>query len=110
LEFRRKVKLKVQKIEGKRTVNDEALQRLPDCRICPDEHNFAEIYGMYSFASKLRMFDPPSWNPQSCRGYDTCYPCGSKNIEKWPGITCDNGNVISINISGKKKYGMWKGI
>jgi len=60
---------------------------------------------MYSFASQLRVFDPLSWNPQSCRGYDTCYPCGSKNIEKWPGITCDNGNVISINISGKKKYG-----
>jgi len=108
--FLESVKSKVQKIKGKWTVNDETLQRLLDCRICPDEHNFAEIYGMYSFASQLLMFDPPSWNPQVCRGYNACYPCGSKNIEKWPGITCDNRNVVSIKISGKKKYGtcnMW---
>jgi len=58
-EYIRKVEAKVQNIEaGKETVNDKALHRLLDCRICPDDYNFAELYGMYSFASALRMFDP----------------------------------------------------
>jgi len=103
-EYRRKVEAKVHTIEAG-TVNDKALHKLLDCRICPEDYNFAELYGMYSFASALRMLDPPTRNPHYCRGYDACYPCGTEHIDKWPGITCNNGHVVGITISGDKKYG-----
>eukprot|EP00588_Corethron_pennatum_P007214 CAMPEP_0194298344 /NCGR_PEP_ID=MMETSP0169-20130528/60114_1 /TAXON_ID=218684 /ORGANISM="Corethron pennatum, Strain L29A3" /LENGTH=511 /DNA_ID=CAMNT_0039048321 /DNA_START=218 /DNA_END=1750 /DNA_ORIENTATION=+ len=105
LDFEESVRSKVKKIEGGGTVDQKAEQRLIKHRICPDAHNFAEIYGMYSFAQNLRIFDPPALNPQYCRGYDSAHPCGTEHIDRWPGVTCKNGKVISIKISGKKKYG-----
>jgi len=103
--YEKSVKDKVKQIEGKGPVHQEALLRLIDHRVCPDEYNFEEIYAMYSIAKNLRIFDPPANNPHYCRGYDSAYPCGSETIDRWPGVTCEYGRVISLKISGKKKYG-----
>merc|ERR1711957_443455 len=46
--YEKSVKGKVKQIEGEGPVHQEALLRLIDHRICPDEYNFEEIYAMYS--------------------------------------------------------------